>query len=292
MEQFDPVEMVRILSEERIGFASLVPAVIQAGLLSAPDVAERRYEQMRMIYYGASPITQTTLRRAMQLFPCEFIQSYGLTEATQTVTFLLPADHRRALAGQPELLLSAGRPVLGAELQIVDPDDRPLPNGSLGEIIIRGPQLMAGYWGRPAETAAALRDGWLHTGDVGMLDDEGYLYIRDRLKDVIISGGENVYPSVVENVLTRHPAVAEAAVIGVPGERWGETVKAIVVLRPGAALTETELIDFCRDRLGGFERPRSVDFVEALPRTPTGKVLKRILREPYWAGQSRRVGGV
>jgi acyl-CoA synthetase (AMP-forming)/AMP-acid ligase II len=292
MEQFNPTEMVRILSQERIGFASLVPAVLQACLLAVPDVAKYRYEHLQMIYYGASPITEQTLRRAMQVFPCEFIQSYGLTEATQTITFLLPADHRRALSGQPELLLSAGRPVVGTELRIVDQDGNPLPNGALGEIIIRGPQLMAGYWNRPAETAATLRGGWLHTGDVGMLDGEGYLYIRDRLTDMILSGGENVYPNVVENVLARHPAVAEVAVIGVPDERWGETVKAIVVLRPGATATEADLIEFCRGQLAGFERPHSVDFIEALPRTPTGKVLKRVLRESYWAGQSRRVGGV
>jgi long-chain acyl-CoA synthetase len=151
---------------------------------------------------------------------------------------------------------------------------------------------MRGYWNRPEETAAALRGGWLHTGDAGILDDEGYLYVKDRVKDMIVSGGENVYPVVVENILAQHPAIAEVAVIGVPDEKWGETVKAVVVLRPEASASEEELIEFCRGKLAGFERPRSVDFIDALPRTATGKVFKRSLREPYWAGHARRVAGV
>jgi fatty-acyl-CoA synthase len=150
---------------------------------------------------------------------------------------------------------------------------------------------MKGYWKQPEATAEALRGGWMHTGDAGVMDDEGYLYIQDRVKDMIVSGGENVYPRMVEEVLYQHPAIAEAAVIGVPDERWGETVKAVVVLRPGMAATAEEIMNFCRGEVGGFERPRSVDFVDALPRTPSGKVLKRVLREPYWAGQQRRVAG-
>jgi acyl-CoA synthetase (AMP-forming)/AMP-acid ligase II len=291
MEGFDPTQVVRVLSEERIGFATLVPTMIQACLLSVPGIASRYYEHLRVIYYGASPISEQTLRCAMQVFPCEFLQTYGLTEATQAVTFLSPADHRRALSEKPELLLSAGRPVVGTELRIVDGYDNPVSNGTVGEIVVRGPQLMRGYWNRPDETAQTLRGGWLHTGDAGMLDDEGYLYIRDRVKDVIISGGENVYPTGIERVLCMHPAIAEAAVIGVPDERWGEVVKAVVVLCKGATATEEEIIDFCRNKLAGFERPRSVDFVDALPRNPSGKVLKRVLREPYWLGQSRRVAG-
>jgi acyl-CoA synthetase (AMP-forming)/AMP-acid ligase II len=203
-----------------------------------------------------------------------------MTESAQALTFLSPADHRLALEARPELLLSAGRPALGTQVRV-----------SGGEIVARGPQLMSGYWRRPEATARALAGGWLHTGDAGRLDEDGYLYVEDRLKDLIVSGGENVYPRVVEEVLFQHPAIAEAAVIGVPDDRWGESVKAVVVLRAGVACTEEQIVAFCRPRLGGFERPRSVDFAEALPRTATGKVLKRALREPYWAGRERRVSG-
>jgi acyl-CoA synthetase (AMP-forming)/AMP-acid ligase II len=214
-----------------------------------------------------------------------------MTEMTAAITNLSAADHRRALAERPDLLLSAGRPTLGTEVRIVDADDNPLPNGAIGEVLARGPQMMIGYWNQPAATAEALRGGWMHTGDAGVLDDEGYLFIQDRVKDMILSGGENIYPRVVEEALYGHPAIADVAVIGVPDARWGETVKAIVVLRPGMAASAEEIMEFCRGKLGGFERPRSVEFVEALPHTPSGKVLKRVLREPYWAGQTRRVSG-
>jgi acyl-CoA synthetase (AMP-forming)/AMP-acid ligase II len=290
-EDFKPDAVVRALSEERICYTVLVAAMIQACLVAVPDVAARRYDSLRLIYYGASPIAEQTLRRAIEVFGCGFIQSYGMTEAAQSLTFLSPQDHQRGLQQHPHLLLSAGRAASDTQIRIVDANDAPLPNGTLGEIVARGPQLMRGYWNRPQGSAETLRGGWLHTGDLGTLDDEGYLYVQDRLKDMIVSGGENVYPRVVEDVLSGHPAIAEAAVIGVPDERWGETVKAVVVLQPGAGATEAEIIAFCRGKLGGFELPRSVDFVDALPRTPTGKVLKRVLREPYWAGKERHVAG-
>jgi acyl-CoA synthetase (AMP-forming)/AMP-acid ligase II len=291
VEQFDPVEVVRLLDEERIGFAVLVPAMLQACLIAAPDVAERGYEHLRLIYYGASPIAEATLRRAIATFRCGFMQSYGLTEATQSLAFLTPADHERALSRDSTLLLSAGRPAAETEVRIVDPNDTPLPDGAIGEVVARGPQLMRGYWHLPEATAETLRGGWLHTGDAGVMDDQGYLFIQDRVKDMIVSGGENVYPREVEDVLFQYPAIEDAAVIGVPDRRWGETVKAVVVLRDGMPATAEEIIAFCRSRLGGFKLPRSVDFVEALPRNAAGKVLKRELRERYWAGQERRVAG-
>jgi len=290
-EDFNPLEVVRALSEERIVKATLVPAMIQACLVFVPDIAERRYDDLQRITYGASPIAEETLRRAVDAFKCEFVQAYGMTETTAIISYLLAADHERAMTDKPNLLLSAGRPLLGTEVRVVDEDDNPVPNGTIGEIIARGPQIMRGYWNMPDESAEALRGGWLHTGDAGVLDDEGYVYVQDRVKDMIVSGGENIYPRVVEDVLFQHPAVADAAVLGVPNEQWGETVKAIVVLRAEATATDEEIMDFCRDKLGGYERPRSVDFVNALPRNPTGKVLKRQLREPYWAGHKRRVAG-
>ena len=288
---FSPAEVVRALVEESIGRTSLVPAMIQACLVAVPDAAERAYPSLRFIAYGASPIAEATLRRAMATFKCDFLQAYGMTETSAVLTYLLPADHARALADRPGLLLSAGRPIAGTEIRVVDEHDRPVPNGTIGEIVARGPQLMQGYWNRPAESAEALRGGWMHTGDAGVLDDEGYVYVQDRVRDMIVSGGENVYPRVVEDVLFEHPAIADAAVIGVPDATWGETVKAVVVLRGDARATEADVVEFCRGRLGGFERPRSVDFVETLPRNASGKVLKRVLREKYWTGHARRVAG-
>ncbi len=291
LDAFDPEHVLRVLQRERISVATLVPAMLHACLVTVEDVADRRYEVLRSIYYGASPIAEETLRWAIDTFRCEFVQSYGMTEAAQALTFLTAADHRVALDTRPELLLSAGRPAAGTTLQVVDATGVPTAAGGPGEIVARGPQLMSGYWQRPDETAQALRDGWLHTGDVGRLDEHGYLFVEDRVKDMIVSGGENVYPRIVEQALLQHPAIADAAVIGIPDERWGEAVKAIVAVRPGSVCAEEEILAFLRPRLGGFERPRSVDFVDALPRTATGKVLKRILREPYWAGRERYVSG-
>ncbi len=291
METFEPTEVLRVLREDAIGFATLVPTMIQACVHAAMQTEQYTYQHLRTLYYGASPIAESTLRQAMQVFPCGFVQSYGMTEATQAVTFLAPNDHRRALQDRPALLLSAGRPVMGTEIRIVDTQGRTVPTGTTGEIVVRGPQLMQGYWQRPEDTAAALRHGWLHTGDIGCLDSEGYLYVQDRLKDMIVSGGENVYPHAVEHVLMQHPHVAEAAVIGVPDPRWGETVKALVVPKPNLQVSATELIEFCRSRLAGFTCPRSVDVCETLPHNASGKVLKRVLREPYWADHHRRVAG-
>ena len=279
--EFRPAEVVRALDEERIGFAVLVPAMLQACLADVPDLYPRRFQQLRLIYYGSSPIAEPTLRAAMQAFGCGFVQSYGMTEASQAVTFLTPEDHLVGLSQRPDLLMSAGKAAPDTQIAI----------GEAGEVLVRGPQLMRCYSRQPEATAAALRAGWLHTGDVGTLDQDGYLTIRDRLKDMIVSGGENVYPRAIEEVLVQHPAVAEAAVIGVPDARWGETVKAVIVPRAGSSPEAEDLIAFCRLHLGGFEVPRSVDVVEALPRNASGKVLKRVLRETYWAGQERRVAG-
>ena len=289
--EFKPGEVVRALSDEDIDVAVLVPSMIQACLLSVPDVSGRCYDDLRLIFYGASPIAEHTLRRAIEVFGCDFAQGYGMTETTATLTFLSAAEHRLALAGRPELLGSAGRPAVGTEVRVVDDHDIPVPPGVAGQIVARGPTVMRGYWNRPAETAEALRGGWMHTGDIGRLDTDGYLYVLDRIKDMICSGGENIYPRTIEAVLYTHPAVADAAVIGVPDEQWGEAVTALVVVRPGVSTSPQEIIEFCRGRLAGFQRPRSVEVVDALPRNASGKVLKHVLRERYWCSRSRRVGG-
>lgn len=202
------------------------------------------------------------------------VQTYGLTEAASQVTTLAPADALRKLG-------SAGRPLFPVTVRIADEAGRPLPPGEAGEILVRGPTVTAGYFGRPEETARALRDGWLHTGDIGYLDQEGYLYVLDRRDDLIVSGGENVYPAEVEAVLRQHPAVADAAVIGLPDERWGQTVAAAVVLRPGCAVDGDELVRFCRERLAGYKVPRCFRIVPSLPRNAAGKLLRRALREEW-----------
>jgi acyl-CoA synthetase (AMP-forming)/AMP-acid ligase II len=288
-EDFVPADVVRTLAEDGIVGATLVPAMIQACLVMVPDVAERRFDDLRYVIYGASPIAEETLRRALSVFGCEFTQGFGMTETTAALTVLLPADHERALRERPDLLLSAGRALPGTDVRVVDENDESVAPGTIGEIIGRGPQLMKGYWNMPEATSNALRGGWMHTGDAGVIDEDGYLYIQDRVKDMIVSGGENIYPREIEDVLFQHPAVADAAVIGVPDDKWGEAVHAVIVLRQGHSVSAAELMAHCRQHLGGFKVPRSADFIAALPRNPSGKVLKRELREPFWKGHSRRV---
>jgi fatty-acyl-CoA synthase len=289
MTDFIPNEVARVLDEEAITSVTFVPAMIQALLVMVPDLAEREYPRLASIAYGASPIAAETLRAAIGAFGCDFIQIYGMTETTAAATALYPDDHVRALAGEEALLLSAGRPVLSTEVRIVDDEGNDRPRGEVGEIVIRGPQLMDGYHNRPDATAEALADGWMHTGDAGSIDDGGYLYVSDRVKDMIISGGENIYPREIEDVLFQLPAVADAAVIGVPDEKWGEAVKAVIQVKDGETLTEAEVRAHCRSNLGGFKQPASVDFIEQIPRNLSGKVLKKDLRAPYWEGHERNV---
>jgi acyl-CoA synthetase (AMP-forming)/AMP-acid ligase II len=288
-EDFDMPEVVRILDEEGVNRTMLVPAMIQALLVFVPNIAERSFADLDQIGYGASPIAPDVLRHAMEVFGCEFTQGYGCTESCGGLTLMGSEDHRRALAGRPELLASAGRTALGTEVRVVDEEGRDRAPGEIGEIIARGPQLMTGYWNLPEATAVTLRDGWLHTGDAGTFDEDGYLYVKDRIKDMIVSGGENVYPAEVEHVLIEHPSVADVAVIGVPDERWGEAAKACVVAAPDVAIDPDELMAFCRARLAGFKTPRSVDVLDELPRNASMKVLKTELRAPYWDGHDRAV---
>jgi acyl-CoA synthetase (AMP-forming)/AMP-acid ligase II len=288
-EDFNPHDVIRALSEDGVSLTTMVPAMIQACLLMVPGVAERKYPKLRQIMYGASPIGDETLTKAMSVFGCDFVQGYGLTEATAVVTFLLADDHVRALRGKRDILRSCGRPILGTEIRIAEAAGQTLPVGEVGEILARGPQIMQGYWNLPDATRDAFVDGWLRTGDIGRMDEEGYVYILDRAKDMIITGGENVYPNEVENALFGHPAIADVAVIGVPDAQWGESVKAVVVLREGQRETPDDIRAFCRGKLAGYKIPKSVDFVAALPRNATGKVLKRELRAPYWANHHRQV---
>jgi long-chain acyl-CoA synthetase len=254
-----------------------------------PDAEKRQFPALRSIIYGASPITNETLLAAMRVFKCEFVQVYGMTETTGAITELPAADHDSAGA-KAHLLRSAGKPFPWVELRVVDIEGRDCRAGQVGELWTRSAQNMQGYWKKPEETAATITvDGWLKTGDAGYMDESGYVYLTDRVKDMIISGGENIYPAEIENVLANHPAVAEVAVIGVPDETWGETVKAVIAPRPNLSVTAAEIIAYGKAHLAGYKCPTSVDFVSALPRNPSGKVLKKDLRAPYWAGRARRI---
>ncbi len=273
----------------RVTHFFLVPAALQS-LLATPGIEQADLSSVKLMCYGASPIADAVLLRAMKILPCGFMQVYGMTEASGTIVALPPKDHDPG-GPRAHLLRSCGRPFPWVELRIVDPAVmKDVPTGAVGEIWIRSGMVTKGYWGKPQETREAITaDGWFRTGDAAYLDEQGYIYLFDRFKDMIISGGENVYPAEVENVLNDHPAVAEVAVIGVPHERLGETVKAIVVLRPGFEATEQELIAFARTRLGRFKSPSSVDFVAWLPRNASGKLLKKNLRAPYWQDRPRGI---
>jgi acyl-CoA synthetase (AMP-forming)/AMP-acid ligase II len=266
----------------------LVPAVLAQVLQSGPE-AIALFGRLKTYCYGASPMPLPLLRAAMEAWPdTDFIQVYGLTEVCGVVTHLMPEAHRDL--DHPERLVSAGQLIPKAELRVVDPATlQDVPTGGHGELWFRTPQLMAGFLGNPEATAEVITDdGWFRSGDLGMVDADGFVYVQDRLKDLIISGGENVYSPEIERVLAEHPAVMEVAVIGVPDEHWGEVVKAVVSLNPGTTATQEELIAHCRQRLAHFKCPKSVDVVSALPRNPTGKILKRDLRAPYWADRERQ----
>ncbi len=265
----------------------LVPAVL-AQVLQSGDDAIKLFGNLKTYCYGAAPMPMPLLRAAIEAWPdTDFIQVYGLTEVCGVITHLLPDAHRDA--EHPERLISAGQCVPDTEVRVVDPGSlQDVATGENGELWFRTPQLMKGYLNRPEDTAAVItQDGWFRTGDMGKVDADGFVYVEDRLKDMIISGGENVYSPEIERVLAEHPSVMEVAIIGVPDERWGESVKAVVSLKPDTEATEEQLIAWCREELAGFKCPKSVDILEALPRNPTGKILKRDLRKPYWEGRER-----
>jgi long-chain acyl-CoA synthetase len=282
---FDPPSILKLIPQYRISKALFVPAMMLF-LVQHPASRDTDFSSLDLIVYGASPAPIDLIRTAMKVFGCGLAQVYGLTETTGAFTYLGPEDHN---GNAIERLKSCGKAMAGAEIKVVDAAGKEVPPGEVGEIICRTPQIMLGYWNLPEATARTIRDGWLYTGDAGYMDKDGYLYIYDRVKDMIVSGGENIYPAEIESALFGHPAVADVGVIGVPDEKWGESVKAIVVKKPGVEVTAKELIDYARERIAGYKLPRSVDFAEALPRNPSGKILKRELRKPYWEGRERQV---
>jgi fatty-acyl-CoA synthase len=283
--EFDPAKVLDFFEQSGITKLFMVPAAMQF-VVRQPRARQVDFSRLKYMLYGASPIPAALLKECIEVFKCGFVQMYGMTETTGTIVALAPEDHVEGL----ERMRSAGKALPGVELAILDAEGNHLPPGQVGEIATRSGSNMAGYWNLPEATAKTLRsDGWLRTGDAGYMDKDGYLYIHDRIKDMIISGGENIYPAEVESAICDHPDVAEAAVIGVPDDKWGEAVKAIVVMKPDKTATATDIINFTRERIAGYKTPKSVDFIDALPRNPSGKILRRHLRDPYWTGKDRQV---
>ncbi len=285
----DPAILLDSIARHRVTEVFLPPTVVYR-LLEVPGVGDRDFSSLRYLLYGAAPMSVEKLKQAISVFGPVLMGGYGQTEAPGSISFLRPEEHFSDGRLAPDArLASVGRPNPLVRVEILDDERRPVAAGQAGEICVRGDLVMKGYYNEPDKTAETIVDGWLHTGDVGHLDEDGYLHITDRKKDMIISGGFNVYPSEVEQVIWSHPAVQDCAVIGVPDEKWGEAVKAIVELKPGQGVTGDELIGLCKERLGSVKAPKSVDFMASLPRSAAGKVLKKDLRKTFWAGHERSI---
>ena len=286
---FNAEHVLDTIERDRVTNLMLVPTMIQM-VLDHPSMGKHRdLSSLQTVFYGASAIPEALLVRAMTAIPnAEVFQGFGMTELSP-VASILPAWYHTVEGRKQGKLRSSGRATYCTEVRIVDPDGQEVPRGTVGEIIVRGPNVMQGYWNKPELTAAAVRDGWMHTGDGGKMDEDGFISVVDRIKDMIKTGGENVYSAEVENALAQHPAVLASAVIGIPDEQWGEAVHAVVVRKPGQDASATDLIAHCKKLIAGYKSPRSVDFIDALPLSGAGKVLKTKLREPFWQGRDRRV---
>jgi long-chain acyl-CoA synthetase len=291
LPKFEPLAVLEGVAEHGITNTVLVPTMINM-LLNHPALDAHDLSSWHTCVYGGSPMPEAILRRAMERVPgCRFHQIYGMTETAGYATALTWQDHLDGLSRDDGTLRAAGRPLPGVDVRTIGPDGEETAVGEVGEIVLRGDNVMTGYFDNPDADADVLRDGWLHSGDAGFFDERGYLHVADRVKDMIISGGENVYSSDVERALYEHPAVRECAVIGIPSEQWGEAVHAVVVPREGAEPTAEELIEHCRGLIGAYKCPRSVEFrQEPLPTTPVGKIRKNVLREPWWRGRASRIG--
>ena len=285
LREIDPAQLLKLIPEKKIAHAFWVPAVILM-ITQVPNVDQVDFSSLKQVFYGASPITEDLLVAAQKLMDARFTQLYGLTETVGGGTFLPPEAHDPAWGK----LRSCGVPYPGTIIRCMDADGNPVPTGDIGEIAIKSDFVMKGYWNRPEATQEAIRNGFFYTGDAGYFDEDGFLFIHDRMKDMIISGGENIYPAEVENAVFGHPEVADVAVIGVPDEKWGEAVKAIIVAKPGTNPDPNGIIAWAKERIAGYKVPKSVDFIEVMPRNPSGKILRKDLREKYWEGIERRVG--
>jgi acyl-CoA synthetase (AMP-forming)/AMP-acid ligase II len=282
MKSFDPAETLNTIQREHVTHMDIAPTHLVA-MLNLPDFNKYDISSLKVLWYGGSPMPLEVLKKGIKAFGSIIVQGYGQSESGPTISHLSKEDHDVLDKPQDEQkkLASAGRPDIGVQIRIVNDKDEDVEAGEMGEIIVRCKQVMVEYWHKPDDTQANIVNGWLHTGDMGYYDEEGYIYITDRKKDMIISGGENVYPKEVEEILCQHPVVLEVAVIGVPDAYWVEKVHAVVVIKEGANVSEEEIISFCKGKIAGYKIPKSIEFVDMLPRNSTGKVLKRELKERY-----------
>jgi len=287
---FNPAATLQVIQDEKATDIDIVATHLIA-MLALPDVDKYDLSSLKRMWYAASPMPVEVLKKGMETWGSIFAQAYGETESGPAITDLPRQDHR-VLDKPPEeqkILASAGRPSIGVHVRVVDDKDNDVKPGEVGEIIVRSKHIMAEFWHKPDETAAAIVGGWLHTGDMGTYDEKGYVYIVDRKRDMVVSGGENIYPREVEETIYQHPSVLEAAVIGIPDPYWVERVHAVVVLKKGTSTTADQLIAFCKEHIASYKAPKSVEFVDSLPKNPAGKILKRELREKYWKGIQRNV---
>jgi long-chain acyl-CoA synthetase len=285
---FEPLTIARLIEAEKVTDILLVPTMVQA-ILNSLETYPRDLSSLSNLIYAAAPMPEALLRRGLAMLGPIFVQMYGLTESSSLCTLLRKADHDPD--GSPEVqsrLISCGREITRVEVRVVNDQGQPVAPGEVGEVVIHGDTVTPGYWNRPEETAAAIRNGWLYTGDLGRVDKDNYIFLIDRRKDLIISGGVNIYPREIEEVLYMHPALQDVAVVGVPNPKWGEAVHAVLVLKPEANVSDEELDAYCLDKLG-FKRPRSYDRWPELPRNATGKILKRNIRNKYWSGHDRQI---
>lgn len=292
VREFDPKVVLETIQKERVTLTNLIPTMLNL-MVNHPDVGRYDYSSLRVLLSGGAPIAPEVVRKILETFKCDYIQTYGMTETSPYLTLSILKSHLKKLPPEEQLNIKSktGREFIAVELKVVNEKGEEVRRDEkeVGEIIVRGDIVTRGYWKLPEETEKSIKEGWLYTGDLAVMDEEGYVTIVDRKKDMILTGGENVYSTEVENVLYMHPSILECAVIGVPDPKWGEAVKGIVVLKPGHQATEEEIIRFCKERMAHYKAPKSIDFMDALPRTGSGKIHKKGLRDKYWEGYERKV---
>jgi len=292
VREFDPKIVLETIEREKVTLTNLIPTTLNL-MVNHPEVGNFDYSSLRVLLSGGAPIAPEVVRKIVETFKCGYIQTYGMTETSPYLTLSILKEHLKKLSYEDQLRFKSktGREFIGVELKVVSERGEEIKRDEkeIGEIIVKGDIVTKGYWKLPEETEKSIRDGWLYTGDMAVMDEEGYVTIVDRKKDMILTGGENVYSTEVENILYMHPAILECAVIGVPDQKWGEAVKGIVVLKPNHKATEGEIIQFCKDRIAHYKAPKSIDFIDALPRTGSGKIHKKGLRDKYWEGYEKKV---